>query len=139
MEYSESKNRVEISSKIFKDDFRLVLFHLFEKDIDIDNPKLLEQDVELIQKYYLSHLIINQGNENCTLYRKGIKADEEYIQFHYYFELQNDSSQLEIVNTILLDLYFDQKNMLIFGSNTKEKGYLFNIRETKHKIKLDEF
>lgn len=139
MDYAKNENKIEVYSKIFKDDFRLVLFHLFEKDIKIDDPEILNQNLELIQNYYLSHLIINQGNKNFTLYHTDITTDDEYIHFNYYFELKNDSTQLEIVNTILLDLYFDQKNMLIFGSNNTEKGYLFNLRETKHKIKLHEF
>lgn len=139
MDYSKSEQEVQVSSKIFKNDIRLVLFHLFEKDIDIDNPEKLDQNLKLIHDYYVSHIIINAGNEKITLHRKSITIDEEYINFNYYFELKNESDQLELANTILLDLYFDQKNMLIFGSENKEKGYLFNLRETKHKVLLDEF
>ena len=46
---------------------------------------------------------------------------------------------MEIINTLLFDLYFDQKNMLIYGYNQLEEGYLFNIQQTKHTIELDEF
>lgn len=112
---------------------------MFEKDIDIDNPEKLDQNLKLIHDYYVSHVIISDGDIKINLQRNSIKTDKEYINFNYYFELKNESDQLEIVNTILLDLYFDQKNMLIFGSENKEKGYLFNLRETKHKVLLDEF
>jgi hypothetical protein len=139
MDYSKCEQEVQVSSKIFKDDFRLVLFHLFEKDIDMDDPEKLDHNLDLIQDYYRSHLQIKDGNEIITLHQSSITTDEEYINFNYYFKLKNESDQLEIVNTILLDLYFDQKNMLIFGYEKKEKGYLFNIRKTKHKVLLDDF
>lgn len=139
MDYSKCEQEVQVSSKIFKDDFRLVLFHLFEKDIDVDNPEKSDQNLKLIHDYYTSHLIINDGNEKSTLHRTSITTNEEYIIFNYYFQVKNEFTQLDIVNTILLDLYFDQKNMLIFGFENKEKGYLFNIRETKHKVLLDDF
>jgi hypothetical protein len=139
MEYLETEQKVQVSSKVFKDDFKLVLFHLFEKDIDLDNTEALDQNLDLIQNYYVSHLIIHNGNEKITLHQTNIKVDAEYIIFDYYFKLKNESKYLEIVNTILLDLYFDQKNMLIFGSHNTEKGYLYNIRETKHQVIIDEF
>ncbi len=134
-----SEHKMEISSKVFKDDFKLVMYHLFEKEIDLEDSAVLNKNLDLIYDYYISHLKINDGKEKLVLNMDNITTDQEYLLFHSTIELKKDTEQLEIVNTILLDLYFDQKNMMIFGYREKERGYLFNIRETKHLIILDEF
>lgn len=138
-DYFVDQQKIEISSKIFKNDFKLLLYHLYELDIDLDNKEILDQREDLINEYFLNHFKIENGNSKYDLKLKEIRTDDEYLWFYYDVEIEKELTHIEIVNTILLDLYFDQKNMLIFGYYDTEKGYLFNLKQTKHIIHLHEF
>ena len=139
IDYEADQHKIEISTKVFKNDFKLLLYHLYELNVDLDSTEILDQNKTTIHEYFLNHFRIKNGNDKCNLELKDITTDEEYLWFYYQIDIKNDIKQLEIVNTILLDLYFDQKNMLIFGYHNAEKGYLFNLKQTKYIINLDEF
>lgn len=138
LDYYPSKNKITLSMKVFESDFQLLFVHLYEQKIDFDDPENMKVNQRKINEYFSSHFkIIN--DPNCSLLFQKIKKEDDSIWFYYEALIEKDIKILEISNTIFLDLYFDQKNMLIFNYNQKEKGYLFNLNQTKQIIDLNDF
>lgn len=140
VDYLQNENKVELSIKVFKDDFQLLFVHLYQLNIDFDNIEKNINSQEKINTYFSNHLKVNIDNkENKELKYKGVKKNDESIWFLYEIELSAVPNSIEFTNTILLDLYLDQKNMLIFSYNDKEEGYLFNLKHSNYIISFHDF
>ena len=140
MDYNAEDVSIESSTKIFKKDFKLLIYHLYAIEVDFETDTISEKNRKLMEDYFLSHFKVKLDNSvSPELTIKNIQIKDEYVWFYCHIDVDEHFNQVEIFNGLLFDLYFDQKNMLIFGYNQSEKGYLFNIQQTNHTINLDEF
>ena len=137
LDYKPDENKMEISIKVFKKDLQLLFVHLNQIKINFDDPESVNENQKRIDTYFSSHFKIRSSLEFFLIF-KDSKLDNEWIWFYYDVKLDKPIKEIEIENTILLDLYFDQKNMLILSMGEKEEGYIFNLKETKQKIDLDD-
>jgi len=137
LDYKPDENKMEISIKVFKKDLQLLFVHLNQIKINFDDPESVNENQKRIDTYFSSHFKIGSSPEFFLIF-KDSKLDNEWIWFYYDVKLDKPIKEIEIENTILLDLYFDQKNMLILSMGEKEEGYIFNLKETKQKIDLDD-
>ena len=59
------------------------------------------------------------------------------IQFYYESEvLPSNTNQIEVSFNLLMDLYPDQQNKLIFLKEDSKESFVFVKKETKHLISL---
>ena len=140
VDYHQNQNKAEISIKVFKDDFQLLFVHLYQQNLDFDNIENDLKSKEKINTYFSNHLKVNiDDKEDKELKYIGIKKNEDSIWFLYEIEVSTVPKSIEFINTILLDLYHDQKNMLIFSYNDKEQGFLFNLKDRNYIISFHDF
>ncbi|NOQ25151.1 MAG: hypothetical protein GQ564_07285 [Bacteroidales bacterium] len=140
VDYLQDENKVELSIKVFKDDFQLLFVHLYQLNIDFNNIEKDFSSQEKINTYFSNHLKVNIDDKvNKELRYKGVKKNDESIWFLYEIEVSSAPNSIEFINTILLDLYLDQKNMLIFNYNNKEEGFLFNLKSRNYIISFHDF
>ena len=140
MDYLPEQNKITLSFKVFKDDFKILFAHLYQIRIDFNEEDNYKNYQSVIDKYFSSHFkIIEKDDCNFLFSNKKIKKDEEWIWFYYEVILDKEVETLEIINTIFLDLYSDQKNMLILNYHDKEKAYLFNLKQTKQIIEFNDY
>lgn len=138
MDYIAEENKVTLSFKVFEDDIQLLFNHLYQINIDFNNPESLKKYQNKVDEYFSTHFEI-RGEQPYTLSFQKIKKENDSIWFYYETKIDANPKNFEIRNTLFLDLYFDQKNMLIFTYNEFEKGYLFNLNQTKQMIILNDF
>ncbi len=136
VDYCPDDLKMEISIKVFKKDMQLLFAHLDQVNIDFEKMEEVEKNQERINSYFQNHFYID-NNDRCELIFKEVELDNEWIWFYYKIENIELKKEFEIANTILLDLYFDQKNMMIFSIEEIEKGYMFNLKKTKQLVSLD--
>ncbi|HAF29443.1 MAG TPA: hypothetical protein DCG75_10390 [Bacteroidales bacterium] len=138
LDYYPNENKITMSFKVFESDFQLLFAHLYELKIDFDDPENINVNQYKINEYFSAHFKIG-NNPNHSLLFQNIKKEDDSIWFYYEALVDKEIKSFEISNTIFLDLYFDQKNMLIFNYNQHQKGYLFNLNQTKQIINLNDF
>ncbi|MFT4092077.1 MAG: hypothetical protein QM640_00465 [Niabella sp.] len=123
MEYDAVQKRVEISSKIFTDDFEEVLFKLYKQKTDLSDASIRPQMTALITKYIQSHLSLGSDGKVIPLQLYGWEIDHEAV---YVYTVANTShfntKNIAVANTILYDLYTDQENIVHFIVNGKRKS-----------------
>lgn len=138
LDYYPKEHKITLSFKVFESDFQLLFTHLFEQKIDFDDPENIIVNLHKINEYFWETFKI-ENNPNHSLLFQNIKKEDDSIWFYYEALVDKEIKSFEISNTIFLDLYFDQKNMLIFNYNQNQKGYLFNLNQTKQIIYLNDF
>lgn len=132
-------NNIEntVSVKLFKDDFALVLKNKYQTDFPMENADD-KQNSQYISKYINSCLQIEPNNGKIiNLDYKYSEINEDAIWFHFQAEKINKVTKLSIKNTLMLDLWDDQTNLLIISWQGKENGYRFDRNEDHIEIDLN--
>jgi len=126
-----------VSVKLFKDDFALALKHSYQLDVD------MEQADEEINRVAISNYInsclqlVYNENEVLKLNYKSSETNEEAIWLYFQTENLKNVKKLKFKNTLMLDIWDDQTNLVIVNWKGKESGYRFNRKEIEIEIDLN--
>lgn len=121
IEYNASDKTLEISCKIFTDDFENVLKQNYKRKVDLINPTDKAAMDTLVKKYISSHLAIIVDGKPVPLTYIGFERDNEAV----YGYLQGDNitspKKIGITNKLMYDLFTDQINLMhvIVGGKRK--------------------
>lgn len=125
-----------IAVKLFSDDFETVLENNFHSDIVL--PKSDEEpNRKYITEYINTNLQLFINNKGpLTLSYDYSEKDSLSIWLYFKTDILPSSGPLKIVNTLMLDLWEDQTNLLIVNHNGEQKGLEFNDHITELEIVL---
>lgn len=130
MEYKAEKNMFHISFRIFADDFTNILEINNNKKVNLKSKSRPADD--LIDQYIKKHFRLKFDNEpfNPDLlkleYYIYLDEKDEAVQVFYSYKKNKAPSKVHIFNSLLFDLYRDQKNLLIFSCQNTEKALKFD-------------
>ena len=134
IDYNEGRKKFEISFRLFEDDFRQIIFQKYAVKINLKNINENKESQEYINKYINEHfsLVIN-GQKTTPENMKFVKSEIEDINLWLYYEIKEKKqvSNVEIFNSLLTDLYRDQKNLLIFTYKNTQKAFTFTKKIRK--------
>lgn len=118
IEHNAADKTLEISCKIFTDDFETTLAKNYKAKVDLINPPDKAAMDTLVKKYIFSHLSIRSNGKPVVFNYIGYENDKEAA--YGYIEVENQAlvNKLEITNTILYDKFDDQVNIM----HVKVKG-----------------
>ena len=137
VEYQQKQNEISVSFQVFTDDFELLFYHLYEEVLDLSESDNINQYNEKIDRYFNQHFTIKSEKRNYHLINNDYKTTEEFTWFYYRIQLNDDiPEKIKIKDTVLFDLFLDQKNLLIFKWGTIEKGHQFDLRNKEISITL---
>jgi hypothetical protein len=138
MDIDLQKKSISISQKMFTDDFSLLFYHLFEKNIKPQAGKdFTEAEMKTINDYFTAALVIEAGKNKLPLQFLRKEQNEESIWLYFTCPLPSGKlHSLMVTDALFLDLYEDQTNLVIVNYQGKEKGYTFNYKEWKSEIDL---
>jgi hypothetical protein len=110
--FNAKEKSLEISCRIFTDDFENVLAKAYKTKTDLTKKELhAEMDV-LIKKYLATNLKYKVNGKPVVANYLGFEIDHEAT--NVYLEIENVTSlqRLDLSNSILYDLFEDQMNIL---------------------------
>ena len=112
IEHNSADKTLEISRKIFTDDFENALAKNYKTKVDLINPPNKAAMDTLVKKYILSHLSIRANGRPVVFSYLGHENEKEAA--YGYLEVENISSvsKLEIINTLMHDEFIDQVNIM---------------------------
>ena len=110
--FNTKEKSLEISCKLFTDDFEDALAKLYKVKTDLNKPAMHKAMDELIKKYLNTHLqfVVNGKTMEATYigFEKDIEATNIYLEIDNVSSLQ----KLSLSNTILFEMFDDQMNIL---------------------------
>lgn len=128
IEFNAQNRSIEITSKIFTDD----LEHAIEKQcyryfsLNPQTPEVFE----LVKKYIAEKLSVQVGGRNVVLNFLGYNVDNDmttlFLEGNYF-----DPNQVVVTNTILLELFADQQNIVEVKWNGQSKREYFTNGKTQ--------
>jgi hypothetical protein len=122
IEHNAKDKTLEISCKIFTDDFEKTLRQLHNTSIDLLNPKDKPAMEKLVSGYVVKHLLIKADGKPLALQYLGYEQQEEGIVSFYQANNIPSVKKLEITDNILFEYKKEQISLLHVTVNGNRKS-----------------
>jgi hypothetical protein len=132
--HNAADKTLEISCKIFTDDFEKILAKNYNTKVDLINPVDKAPMDTLVKKYILSHLSISANGKPVSLHFLGFENDKEAA--YGYIEVENVPvlNKINISTNMMYDQFEDQVNIMHVIVNGNRKSTKLNFPETEATI-----
>ncbi len=131
MNFNSKEKSLEVSCRIFTDDFERILAKNYRTKTDLTKPEMHTAMDALVKKYLEAHLHYTINGKSVKASYIGFEIDHEAT--NVYLEIENISSlkSLNLNNTILYDLFDDQMNILHVENKGQRKSARTNYPATR--------
>lgn len=130
--HNAADKTLEVSCKIFTDDFEKILTKNYKAKVDLISPPSKAAMDSLVKRYVLSHLAIKADGKPVTLNYLGFENEGEAA--YSYIEIENVASvkKIEIATNLMHDLFDDQMNIVhvTVGGNRKSTKMDYPVTQT---------
>ncbi|MDO6597780.1 peptidase E [Oceanihabitans sp. 2_MG-2023] len=131
IEYVKEKEAIQIISRVFIDDFERLLRERYDENITLD----VEDELSTINMYierYLNEKIQIHINQKPTAFNfLGKEYEDEILIFYLEIEGIKEIQSFQITNTVLMDLFEEQENIIRTNINGKNKSILLRNGNAK--------
>ena len=130
IEYNAANKALEISCKIFVDDFEKSLRKKYLTKIDLQDAKIKAEMSRLVNDYIQKHLSISTDGKKASLQFLGFELQEEAVIC--YFEAKNIAKveNVELVNNMLYEYNPQQMGIIhIMVNGVRKSSRLDNPNE----------
>ena len=131
IEYNAVNKTLEISCKIFVDDFEKSLRKKYITKVDLQDAKLKAEMSQLVNNYLQKHLSISTDGKKASLQFLGFELQEEAVIC--YFEAKNIEKlgKIELINNILYEENAQQMGIIHVLVNGVRKSSRLNNPDEK--------
>lgn len=134
IEFASEKKMLQITSRIHIEDLEKALEKKHKKKIFIEAEKNSAEEL-LIKEYIINRFSIkvNEQNKPLNFLSKEIDGDELVC----YWNIKNISkiNSLEINNSVLIEVFSDQQNLVNVSVLGQKQSYLFTQSSTSKEFK----
>lgn len=136
IEYNEAEKSVQIISRIFIDDFQLLLKERYDYNEELASEKETKQANELIAKYFSEKLTITINGEQKQLEFLGKEYEDDMMVS--YIEIPNVTAIESIVvqNKMLFDVLEEQQNIIHAKINNQRESVMLIKENDKALLKF---
>ncbi len=129
--HNAADKTLEISCKIFTDDFEKILSKNYKTKVDLTNPPNKAAMDTLVRRYIFSHLALKANGKPVSLSYVGFEQENEAV--YGYVEVDNipSVSRVDITNSLMYDQFDDQINIMhvIVNGNRKSTKLSYPEKE----------
>ena len=122
IEHNTKEKTLEISCKIFTDDFEKALRATYKTSVDLLKPKDKNAMNKLVDDYVQKHLLLKVDGKAGTLQFLGYEQDEEGIESFYQVNNIAAVKKLDITDNILFEFKKEQISIIHTTVNGNKKS-----------------
>ena len=138
MEYNKGEKIFLVSFKVFTDDFETIVERKYGVNLNLGKEDELKSADEYFSRYFReSFSFIVNGEELREPVFLEKNMNDIAVWLYYKYPTSDNVKEVEIENIIMLDMFKDQSNLLIFKYNDFEKGFIFNSEKVKIQFQLN--
>ena len=139
IEYVEDQKNFFVSFKIFTDDFETILFNKYGVELKINDDPNPETQIPYFNRYIsdsFRFMVNDEGKMDPRFERKRKNEDSVWL-FYSFSGNQQKIESATVHNAIMIDMFDDQINLLIFKYLDFEGGYQFSKGKVDLRIDLN--
>lgn len=122
--YDQQKERLEITSDVFIDDFQNLLEKRYQRNFLLVEGYEFNYTKKFIKKYLADKFSIRLESNQKQVKYLGKQYRDDKLRFYLYVNNVKPFDQIQITNKILMDLFEDQKNMIHVNNGSITKSLL---------------
>jgi len=120
--YNAKDNKLEVTCRIFTDDFELALQKQFNTKVDLQKPEMHNAMDVLVKNYLNAHLQLKTGNAAIPLNYLGFEVDHEAINIYLESAKIASPKIIEAEVSLLHNIFDDQINIVHMTVNGVRKS-----------------
>jgi hypothetical protein len=125
IEYNLASGKIDFTFRVYKDDMELALFHNYEVLSSLDTAKNGSRPIRFLNRYINERVKVKINNKQAdSLVFEKTLWDGTNLWIYYSIKAQENPQNVWLKDEMMMDLYFDQSNMVICGTTGKEKAFL---------------
>lgn len=136
IEHNAKEKTLEISCKIFTDDFEKTLRATYKTYVDLLKPKDKTAMDKLVADYVKKHLMIKADGKPVTLTFIGYEQDEEGIVSYYHANNIAAVKKLDVTDNILFEYKKEQMSIIHTTVNGTRKSTKLVNPEDKYSFEF---
>jgi len=121
--HNAKDKELEISVRIFTDDFEAALKKNGAVKIDLTHPADKTAAEKLVSTYILNHLQLKVDNQILPIHFIGFEQQQESIWTYFEIPYAQPPKKLEVTTTVLYDYQEKQINIIHAKVHNDEKSY----------------
>jgi hypothetical protein len=133
--YSEDKNRIEISTRIFIDDLEKGLEKKYNKKINLATKEEIPEAKEFIKGYVSQRIQANVNNKTAEVVFLGFETENDVLICYLKIDFSEKITTFELYNNMLTEIYADQQNLVHTNINNTKRSFLLTKSEKTALIK----
>ena len=134
IDYVPSKKRIEITSRIFIDDFEKALNKRYNKKVNLTSTRELPEAEELIKGYLKEKIKISINKKPQEIEFLARELEGDVLILYTKIAISKKINTFEIYNSLLTEVYSDQQNIVHTNINGNKKSLLMTNTTSKDKI-----
>ncbi|KAB1067798.1 peptidase E [Tamlana haliotis] len=136
VEFVEEKQSVQIISRIFIDDFELLLRERYDEGITLAGENETPTADTYITKYLKDKINIKINGVDMTLKFIGKTYEADIMKCYLEIEGVRAVKTFEMSNKVLFDLFSDQQNIVKTKINSKQKSFILYAQKDSNMLKF---
>lgn len=126
---------VQITTRIFVDDLNDALKKKYLTTTFIGLDKETPEDITLMKKYFIDKFKLTINGQPKTITYLSNELENNVIICYFNIKEVSKLTTLEIENSILTELHYEQQNIIQFNDNGKKQSILLTNETTKGMLK----
>ncbi|MCK5823450.1 MAG: hypothetical protein KAG95_05560, partial [Bacteroidales bacterium] len=134
IDFNKNKKSFDISLKIFTDDLENAINKNYGKKLNLSKDNQSDETNEFINKYINSNFSIIVDNKRMNkkkFFLKDVKFNDNSTWIYYEYKNIKKIKTVSIKNSILMDIFNDQTNLIIFKYLDYQKGFELQNKNEK--------
>ena len=129
IDFVPKKQRIEITTRIFIDDFEKVLKKKYNQDFYLSTKKEVPETNEFIQKYVEEKFKLIINNKPCKVIFLTKEVEDDVLICYLKVQFSEKITTFEIYNSVLTEMFSEQKNIVHTDINGNKKSVLLTYSE----------
>ena len=129
IEHNSKENTLEVSCRIFTNDFETILRKSSSTKIDLIKPSDKKSMNQLVEKYILNHLKINIDGMYKQMHFIGYEQAEEAIESYFQVDDVKSFKKITVQDNILYEYKTEQISIIHTILNNQRKSIKLNNPE----------
>lgn len=135
VEIDTKTGKATVLFKIFTSDLQDAISHWKGIHLSIEDVLENKEKTQWIHEYINNNFSISTHSKLPLIFTES-KMEGEYTRLMYKFEITDSTGNIEIFNSLLIDLLPDQSNLVILTINGKDKGLNYNAESKVYSTEL---
>lgn len=133
--YAESKNRIEITTRIFIDDLEKGLEKKYNKKINLATKEEIPEAKDFIKGYLNQRVQANVNNKTAEVIFLGTEIENDVLIAYLKIDFSEKITTFELYNNVLTEIYADQQNLIHTNINNTKRSFLLTKSDKTALIK----